>query len=85
MGEYMWGVSREFETRKISAAKVKRIDAIAQQAGGDDCGFTYYIQDEYSPPRPKWWFFAPNLGEPFDRATQKAVEAALAAAGVVIP
>jgi hypothetical protein len=72
MSEYYFGVTHT----KISDRKAKAYDRIAREVGGAGCGFVSGI---FPGDGWKGWFFAPNLGAPFDGQTERDVLAAIEA------
>lgn len=57
-------------TGTLAPAEVRRRHAIAAEHEA----IFVYIQ---MPEAYRWWFAAPNLGEPFDRARVAAVQASI--------
>lgn len=65
--------------KKLTAKEIKRRSAAAEKHGacfihGTDPGKT----DGYGNQSYRWWYAAPNRGEPFDSGVRKSVEAELA-------
>ena len=75
MNEYFFG----YGTGKVSATRAAKVDKIARRHGAS------FVAPEI-PEGPRFWFAAPNRGEPFDRDTARAVLAAVhAELGGVMP
>lgn len=73
MGEYMFGLVRG----KIDERVVKQADRIARK---HDCDFVYA---NIPGSGLQGWFSGPNLGSPLDERMASAVNADLAAAGLL--
>lgn len=77
MSEYVFGLVRGGELRSKLRGKVsKALESIAQEHGADFVGPVSIPGNEVCG-----WFTCPNLGEPFDRNTRRAVTDAVKAAG----
>lgn len=72
MSEHMFGVSRAKPSRKDA----KTMDRIAKRHGA------YLVETTLPGTGYQRWFCCPNQGFPFDRATEQAVYADLAKAGL---
>lgn len=72
MGSFLFGSG----SGKVSMSRARKADRIAQRHGA-----RCIVAD--LPEGARYWFTAPNMGDPFDKATAKAVLEDLEAAGLV--
>lgn len=73
MSEFMFGVSRVKVARKVA----RKMNAIAKRHGA------YLVEADLPGTGYQRWFCKRNEGAPFDGNTARAVEAEIAAAGLL--
>jgi len=81
MSEYYFGVGKGHLGRRADKIAAKH-GAYLVNHTDPGCGCGYGCTTGDCPENRRHWFCCPNLGEPFDSATARAVESDLRQAGI---